>query len=167
MQEENVQMSEEKMELLKHILSLQNEDMNYHRDFQYKIFTWSSNMLGVLIGALLITQSNTPVVWEAYGIWGRIVASATVIIVTLFSLRWQTRHRQWHQEQRDVMTTIYKLLHCYDKGYFDPAGELTIFPERWLNEKKDRTLSVRWKAINYISATLLLGLFAIFMIWLP
>jgi len=102
---------------LKHIEQSQRYDLRYHRDFQYKIFTWASNILLVLIGALLITKPTENVVWSLYGIFGRFTASLTVVAIVVFSVKWQNRHRKWHQEHREVISKIDLLLHCYEKGY--------------------------------------------------
>ncbi len=51
--ENDFQLSEEKIDLLKHIEQIQRDNFKYHRDFQNKIFIWSSNILLIVIGALL------------------------------------------------------------------------------------------------------------------
>ncbi|MEE4356616.1 MAG: hypothetical protein V2I97_09105 [Desulfococcaceae bacterium] len=95
------------------------------------------------------------------------IASFTVVSIVIFSVKWQTRHRIWHQEHLDVIQKIDKLFHCHEKGWFDPLGEIRIFPERWVSSvKKDRSSFKRLTSINYVSATAILGLLAFAMIWI-
>jgi hypothetical protein len=164
---ETVQLSEEKVDLLKHIELTQRDDLKYHRDFQYKIFVWSGNILLILIGALLITKPTENIVWTIYGFLGRLTASLTVIAIVIFSVKWQNRHRKWHQENRQVISKIDILLHCYEKGYFASSEEISLFPERWndSSEMEDISIFKRIRNVNYISATMFLGLLAVVMIW--
>jgi len=163
---ENYQLSEEKIDLLKHIAKIQSDDLKYHRDFQHKIFVWSSNILLIIIGSLLISKQSQSIIWITYGFLGRLIATFTVFVIVIFSIKWQTRHRIWHEEHREVINKIDNLFHCYEKGYFDPVGEIRIFPERWVNSvKKDRSVIKRLTSINYGSATAILGLLVFAMIW--
>jgi hypothetical protein len=169
MRESQAQNVEDKIDLLKHMELIQRDELNQRRELEYKVFAWSSNILLALIGALLITKQSEGVVWLSYGIWGRVVASITIASLVVFSMQWQNKNRKWHQENGSVIQRIDCLLHYYDKGYFDPTGEVTIFPENWRTGYTSTNLKIveRLRSVNYISATALLGLLALIMIWIP
>jgi len=159
----------DKIDLLKHMEKIQRDELNYRRDREHKIFTWSSNILLILIGALLITKPSESVVWLAYGFWGKVVTSVVVILLVVFSMQWQSRNRRWHAENGGVIQRIDYLLHYYEDGYFDPVGEITIFPGNWWTDYHTGDIRIikRLWSVNYVSATAVLGLLALAMIWVP
>lgn len=162
---------ENKVDLLKFIYQDQRGEMEYRREREYRIFVWSSGLLTALIGALLITKQSDVVVWQSYSAWGNVVASAAVILISAFSSLWHHRNRRFRGQNAKVIARISRLLHCYDTGYFDKSGT-ALFPPEWSqfgknkNKSKFRRLLNYISAINYTSATLLLGALALMMIWL-
>ncbi len=54
------------------------------------------------------------------------------------------------------------------KAIFAPSEEKALFPESWNDsaEKEDISLLKRLRNVNYISATIFLGLLAVVMIWI-
>ena len=169
MQEIPDSIAEDKTDLLKHMEIIQRSELNYRREREYKIFIWSSNILLALIGVLLVTKPSESVVWLPYGLWGKIITSVIVMLLVIFSVKWQNRNRKWHTENGHVIQKIDSLLHYYERGYFDPTGEEAIFPENWWTDypTEDLRLVKRLRSVNYVSATAILGLLAIIMIWVP
>jgi ABC-type transport system involved in Fe-S cluster assembly fused permease/ATPase subunit len=161
--------TEDKVDLLKHMELIQRAELNQRREREYKIFTWSSNILLALIGALLIARQSQGIVWLQYGFWGKVTASITVVLLVIFSVQWQNKNRRWHIENGGTIQRIDYLLHYYEKGHFDPEGEVTIFLERWREgySMEDLRIVKRLTSVNYVSATAILGFLAIVMIWVP
>jgi hypothetical protein len=156
-----------KIDILKHVKENQCGEVQYRREREYRIFTWSSNILLALIGALLITRQPEGVVWKAYGGWGNVVASAAVVLVVAYSTAWQLRNNKFRGQNAQVISRVDKTLHCFEVGYFDPEGG-ALYPDEWLDYgEKQPTLLSRLFGVNYVSATFLLGILALIMIWVP
>ena len=157
--------SENRLDLLKHLHKRALNEINSLRKRQDRIFVWSSSVFMALIGVLLIVEPSKSPVWSSQGIWGKLVASIAVIAFVVFSTSWQQRNRQWHGENAKVATRIEHLLHCFEEGYF-ARSETSLFPERWKKRgERDLGLTKRIFAVNYVSATILLGVLALAMIW--
>ena len=162
---------ETKMDVLKFIHQDQRSEMQYRREREYRIFTWSGSILSALIGALLITK-QTDIIWKSYGLWGNLVASIAVLLIVIYSTLWHFRNERFRGQNAQVVSRIDKLLHCFDKGYFT-SDDTALFPDEWGDYGKSGTSSAfrrmrnRLFAANYISATILLGILAVIMIWLP
>jgi len=168
-QEESL--TETKLDILKFIHQEQRGEIEYRREREYRVFTWSSTILSALIGALLITK-QTDLVWKTYGLWGNAVASLTVLLIVFYTTSWLMRNERFRGQNAQVISRIDHLLHCFDKGYFT-SDDTALFPASWggwgdsaQQPARRRTLR-RLFAANYISATVLLGLLAVIMIWLP
>jgi len=165
-------LTENKMDILKFVFQDQRKEMEYRREREYRIFAWSSSIFTALIGALLITRQTGSVIWQTYGIWGNLVASIAVILITVYSGLWQTRNSRFRGQNAQVISRINKLLHCFEKGYFDNSGE-ALFPDEWTGYGKSKSKSsfskflARVFAVNYTSATVVLGVLALIMLWLP
>lgn len=156
-----------KIDILKFTHQDQRGEMEYRRQREYRIFTWSSNILLALIGALLITKQPDTLVWKSYGGWGNVVASAAVVLIVAYSTVWQLRNTRLRGQNAQVIGRIDAILHCFEEGYFDSEGA-ALFPHHWGNYGRKRpTLRSRIFAANYVSATFLLGVLALIMIWVP
>lgn len=155
-----------KIDILKFIYQDQRGEMEYRRERVYRIFTWSSNILLALIGALLITKQTDTLVWESYGGWGNMVASAAVVLVVVYSSMWQFRNSRLRGRNAQVISRINVLLHCFDKGYFGPE-DAALYPDQWRDYGRGLTVRRRVFGVNYFSAVLLLGILALIMIWVP
>ena len=158
---------EQRIDLLKHMELIQRQAAENRDEREFRIFSWTSNILLLLIGALLIAKPSEYVVWWEYGIWGRLVASIAVAFLVVFSMQWQNRNRKWRQENGRAIQRIDRLLHYYDSEYFDPAGEISVLPKEWETEYLDKDLRIvrRLASTTYPSATAILGLLAVVMIW--
>lgn len=168
----NTALKENKIDILKFVFQDQRSEIQYRREREYRIFTWSSSILSALIGALLITRQTGSIIWQPYGVWGNLVASAAVALITIYSALWHSRNNRFRGLNAQVISRINKLLHCFENGYFDNSGA-ALFPEEWADYGKGsstspfRKIARRLFAVNYTSATVLLGILALIMIWLP
>jgi hypothetical protein len=157
-----------KLDLLKHLHVKAREEINYHRERQDKVFKWSSNILLLVIGTLLVVDSTKSFLWSQQGIVGKVIASITILIVVVFSIQWQQRNRKWQEESVEVLERIETLLHCFDKGYYGTPDDIALYPERWAEPRdlhKRLSLTERIFRVNYVSAIALLGILAIAMVW--
>ena len=164
--------TETRIDLLKFIFQDQRHEIAYRRERGYRIFTWSSSILSALIGALLITKQSGVVIWDAYGVWGNAVASFAVILITVYSMLWHSRNNTFRGQNAQVLSKISRLFHCFDQGYFDDSDS-ALFPVEWAKYGRSgdpssfRRLLRKLFGVNYSSATALLGILALIMIWLP
>jgi hypothetical protein len=162
---------ETKLDILKFIHQDQRSEIQYRREREYRIFTWSSSLLSALIGALLITK-QIDIIWRSYGIWGNSVASAAVLLIVIYSVQWHSRNSRFRGQNAQVISHIDILLHCHDKGYFT-SDDTALFPDEWgdygrsMKSSAVRRIRSRLLAANYTSATVMLGALAVIMIWLP
>ena len=157
----------DRLNLLIHLHDKTRQEVDFLRDRQDKIFSWSSGILMALIGALLIVEPSKDPVWSSQ-FESKLVVSIAVFAFVAFSIVWQQRTRRWQGENGQVILKIERLMHCYDKGYFDSSGEVVLFPTRWNKppEEEIPKFAKRAFAANYVSATILFGVLAIAMIWL-
>lgn len=153
---------------LKYFHQRAQDEIDFLRESQNKIFTWSSNILLLIIGALLVIDSSKSLAWTAQGVFGKIIASGAVVVLSAFSMIWQQRLRHWQEESIEVRYELQKLLHCYDKGYFGTDEDVAIYPDRWAVRRDYHKRIGFWKRlirVNYVSATFMLSMLAIAMIW--
>lgn len=157
----------EKLNLLIHLHSQIKEEVNFLRDRQDKIFSWTSGILMALIGALLIVEPSKDPVWTSQ-LESKLAVSMALFVFIAFSVIWQQRTRRWQGENGQVILKMEQIMHCYDKGYFDPIGGTVLFPARWDKppEAEIPKFIKRVFAANYVSATILIGALAIAMVWL-
>jgi hypothetical protein len=157
-----------KYDLLKHLHLVIRDELSDLRSRQIRIFTWSSYILLFVLGGLLIIDPSKFPVWAHHGIFGKYIASATLLVVIIFSISWQQRTRKFQEEVFETHNRIEHLLHCFEKGYFETLND-SLYPERWGAPKDFRKRVSFWRRIfgvNYVSATVLLGILAIAMVWL-
>ena len=168
MQEPETNATKDKIDLLKHMELIQRQEARVYDERQYNIFKWSSSILLAVMGALLIIEPSESVVWGSYGLTGKVIASLVILLFVGFSIQWQIRNRKQYAENGAVVQRIDELLHFYEKGFFDPDGEVAIFPERWKHSptRGEINLVNRLKSLNYASATAILGLMTLVVIWI-
>lgn len=157
-----------KLDLLKHLHLVIRDELSDLRNRQIRIFTWSSYILLFVLGALLLIDPSKIPVWANHGIVGKAVASVTLFVVVVFSIIWQQRTRRFQEEVFETHSRIEYLLHCFEKGYFEHLDD-SLYPERWGAPKDFRKRVSFWRRLfgaNYVSATFLLGILAIVMVWL-
>ena len=161
------EISSEKMDVLKFLYQDRISEVKFLREREEKIFAWSSNIFMALIGALLIIEPSKTPIW-VFTVQSKFIASLAIVFLIFFSVQWQQRTRRWHNENGLAIQEIQRLLNCYEKGYFDPLNkDFVLFPLRWINSegKKPRTFLQRIFAANFVSATVILGLLAVAMVW--
>jgi ABC-type transport system involved in Fe-S cluster assembly fused permease/ATPase subunit len=148
---------------------VQRQEIRYRDERQHNIFTWSSSILIAVMGALIATKQSEVIIWGAYGLTGKIMASLIIAFLVFFSVQWQIRNRKYIADNDAVIQKIDYLLHYYDKGYFDPQNTESLFPEKWFQQyptpKEKLNFWGRLKSLNYTSATFILGALTLLMIW--
>ena len=156
----------ERLNLLIHFHNQIKAEVDFLRERQDKIFSWTSGILMAFIGALLIVEPSKAPVWASQ-VGGKLIVSAAIFVFAAFSVIWQQRVRRIHGENGQVILKIEKLLHCYNEGYFGSEVNESLFHPRWNKPPEAEMPSFMKRAFvaNYISATLLLGALAIAMIW--
>jgi hypothetical protein len=157
----------DKIDILKFFRSAQHNELMYRRERAYKIFTWSSNILLALIGALLITKQSESPFFAVYGIWGKVIVSGAVLTIVAYTIYWQTENRRWHKQNSRIMARIDNIFRLYDENYYTSGDNSTILPKE-LKGWGSETVNLRTQlfSTNYASATALIGVLAILMIWL-
>ena len=106
------------IDLLWFFYSQSRDEIRFLRERQDKIFTWSSNVLILIIGVLLVIDPTRVIIWSNLGVLGQIIASISIFLIVIFSVRWQQRNRSWQEENKEVVNRIAVLLHCFDKSFF-------------------------------------------------
>jgi hypothetical protein len=158
----------EKHELLMHLHIRARDEIDFLRKRQDKIFQWSSSVLLLVIGALLVVDSTDLIIWVNLGTIGKMIASAAILILVVFAVWWQQRNREWQEESIEVMEKIERLFYCFEEGYYGTPDDIALYPERWANPR-DPDKRLEWRKrifrVNYLSASVLLGVLAIVMVW--
>lgn len=158
----------QQFKVLIHLHKKARGEIDFLRMRQDSVFQWSSSLLLLVIGALLVIDSTELTIWSGLGVIGQVIASLALLIIVLFSVRWQQRNRQWQEESVEVMERIEALFRCYEKGYYSKEDDAALFPERWA-DPRDPNKRLGWRRlfrVNYVSAVVLLGALAIAMVWL-
>lgn len=157
----------EKRDLLKFFYERSKDEIGFLRERQDRIFTWASTVISLFITALILTDSAEPPVWQTLGCWGKGIATAFIVLISLFSARWQLRNREWQEENKAVVNYIATLLQAFEPGAFGQDAR-RLFPERWQLSRKEKHPK-GWRSLvelNNISLIYLLGALAVALIWL-
>ena len=165
-----------KIDILKHVQSMQMEEVRGRRSREYQIFSWTSGLLVALIGALLVFPSAPETIWSAYGFMGRLLASLGIVIFAVHSVNWQLRNRQAGQENAKVVVHINGLFHLFEKHYYDADSGEPILPLSWQDWGNSALVTGKSSfghilfaglfGANFMSPTVLLAVVAVIMIWL-
>lgn len=160
----------DKMDILKHIHTVQRDEVKFRRDREYQVFAWTNSIFVALIGVLLLSQPSQGVIWGSYGINGKIIASIAVLVLVVYSSNWQYRNLRIQDKSAKIIVKINRLFHLFEKGFFDSTSNDALYPDEWVDwgtpsKKITKKLSRLLFSANYISTTMLLGILAIVMIW--
>jgi hypothetical protein len=160
-----VTMEPKELDVLKHLHTPQFGELHYRRTREFQIFTWSATILLAITGALLVKAQGSSTFLAGRGVIWRFLASAVVLGLTLFSVKWQLEQRKWTAELQSVLATIATKLRCFDAEAFD--GPEPLYPDKWKKwGTRYVTLRKQLTRPSKISATLLLGIMAFTSIWL-
>jgi hypothetical protein len=158
-----------KLDVLKHLHLVIRDEIKHMRDRQDKIFTWTSYILLLVIGTLLVIDQSKMPLWANQGILGKIIASAAILFIVVFSVGWLQQNRNNQEDASATQQKIEELLHCFDEVYFGLKSGDMLYPKDWEKQSAHhRSMSFLKRVIqtNYVSATLFLGLLAILMVWI-
>ena len=111
-----VELSPDNEKLLMHLHERALKEVDFLRERQDRIFAWSSGVLMVLIGALLVIDVDTIPIWQPAAVCGKVIASLAVLVFSGVCIKWQQRNRDWHRENREVATDIADIFRCFEKA---------------------------------------------------
>lgn len=162
-------LTDQELEILLHMHKSQFDEANFRRMREIKIFLWSGSLFVAIIGILVAVDNSKDVLWDSFGIIGKIVVSVTIAVFCIFSIIWQNRERKFENEHKRVIAKINKCLFVFEKGCFGLDQEDTLYPneKRWKywGDAKIKRIK-RFFRGNFITATWVLALLAISMVWL-
>jgi hypothetical protein len=99
-------MEQNELDILRHLHTLQTMELNYRRNREFQIFTWSATILIAIIGALLIRAQGSSTLFTNHGAYWKIVAGLVVTGLTFFSAKWQLEQRKFSAELQRVLASI-------------------------------------------------------------
>lgn len=161
--------TDQELEILLHLHKIQYEEANFRRARELKVFFWSSSIFLAITGILVVVDKTKSVLWESLGECGKLVATATILFLAIFSIIWQNRERRFENEQKRIIAKINKQLSVFEKGCFGLENEETLYPneDRWINWGNAELQSIkRYFRGNLVTATWVLAVLAIVMVWL-
>jgi hypothetical protein len=131
----------------------QRNQLAFRRSRENEVFSWTASvLLAFLAGALLVKSSDRPALLQTSE--GVLLASFALGVVTLFSVVWQLKQRQFMAEHQKMLVIIQDALGCFS----GPAN----FPAEWKRwGMKNVTLRERLFHPSKVAATVLLGTMAI------
>jgi hypothetical protein len=154
-----------KQEIFLHFNTVYWNQLNYHREKEYRIFVWTSGVLVAVLAGLLITKKGEIPAYLYYGVIGRVAASVGVIAWMFSSLWLQKRERRYGNNYVAVLLGITDRLKGFEIGVFESDGGYSVLPVSWKEWEKQRPQSVRMIS-SYMPITLLLTGGALLLIWL-
>ena len=156
-------MAPDNFELLRYLHEEQRDQLNYRRSREFQIFTWSAALLLAAIGILIVKEPDKDIV-ILKGFYARLLGSAVILGVGIFSAVWQNFQRQRAAEHQRVLVRLAEELGCFDK--ISPEGE-PLYPLRWKSwGTRYTTFLEQLGRPSKVSATLALALIAFLSLWL-
>jgi hypothetical protein len=157
----------DKLDVLKHLHLVICDEIAHMRERQDKIFTWTSSILLLIIGASLVLDQSKVPVWANQGILGGAFASATIVLIVVFSTSWQQKYRHNQDHADFTQQKIEKQLGCFEIGGYGLEPGKMLYPDDWENKSGEPHDTKMKRAFqpNYVTATILLGVLAIALIW--
>jgi hypothetical protein len=157
--------SNENLEILKLAYHDQRSELDYRRMREQQIFASCAFVLLAIIGAVLLPPEPERSFIATHGPLGRGIATALVLLVSLFSVLWQ------RTEVKAACGNQQALVHILDRlGFFDRDGvvpALSVFPTAWKTwGTRRQSLRGQILKINKLTATVFLGLLALLSVWL-
>lgn len=158
---------EKKIEILIHLQKIQFEEVMARRKREFNTFVWTVTLFVFFIAVLAVSDKSKEIVWKSYGNMGKAVVSAILLLVVLFSITWQNRERKFLNGNQKVIARINKALHAFESNLFIPDEADPILPVEWQDWGSTKISAFRrLLKPNYITATWLLGVLSIVMVWL-
>ena len=161
--------TDREIDILLHLHKIQYDEANFRRARELKVFFWSSSIFLAITGILVVVDKSKTVLWESFGCGGKIVATATILFLTIFSIAWQNRERKFENEQKRIIAKINKQLSLFEEGCYGLDKEETLYPkeDRWINWGNAELQTMkRYFRGNLVTATWVLAALAIVMVWL-
>lgn len=160
--------TDHELEILLHLHQIQYAEANFRRARELKVFFWSSSIFLALAGILVVVDKTKNTLWDSFGCNGKIVATATILFIAIFSIAWQNRERKFENEQKRIIAKINKQLGVFNQGAYGLDEGETLYPkeDRWINWGAAELYTMRRYARgNLVTATWVLAVLAISMVW--
>lgn len=141
-------------QLLLHMYEDQRSQLAFRRSRENEIFIWTASVLLAFVGgALLVSRDDRSALLQS--IWGILLASLALVIITAFSVSWQLKQRRYMAEHQKMLVRIQRELGC-----FSPAA--VSFPPDWQKWGHRHTkFNERLWSPSKIGATVVIGALAV------
>jgi hypothetical protein len=145
---------------LKLLYDEQRKELEYRRNREYQIFTWSATVLLALIGGSLVSRSKDSVL-SAIGPVGVYLAVAAVLAFTIYVLVWLLHQRRLMRAHQRVLAQI-----ALKRGWFDEVSNdaRPLLPRAW--KELGNADNGKVGGLGKMAITLFLGIVASVMVWL-
>lgn len=114
-------------ELVKYLHEEQRDQLNYRRSREFQIFTWSATLLLAVVGLLVVKEADKDIL-ITQGFGGRLLGSAVILGVGIYSSIWQSFQRKRAAEHQRILVRLAERLGCFERSRSD--GE-SLYPYRW------------------------------------
>ena len=113
-------------DILKLVHDTHRNEIKFHRDVMNKLFQWTSSVYLAIGGGIIAIGHDR---WAAYGIYGKIFVSVSVLLIGFFFVRQSLHCVDAINSNARVIVKTDTLLHLFDQDYFE-SGE-SIYPYSW------------------------------------
>lgn len=152
--------SEHSEELLKFACHDQRVELEYRRNREHQIFGWTASILLAIIAALFIKSPATEKLFQTQNIFWRLLISAIIAGLTIYSISWQHYHNTKASEHKRVLASLWDKLKFFD-------GDSQILLSKWKDwGKKNLSIIDQLRFRSRISATAFLGIVGLMAIWI-
>ncbi len=161
--------AERELDILLHLHQIQYAEANFRRARELKVFFWSSSLFLAVTGILVVVDNTRTVAWESFGYSGKLIVTATLLFIAIFSIAWQNRERRFENEQKRLIAKINKQLGVFNEGVFGLDEGESLYPKenRWVNwGAADLHTMRRYARGNLVTATWILAALANAMVWI-
>ena len=115
-------------DLLKSLYEDQRKELEYRRNREYQVFTWSATVFLALIGAALVSRTRQGALAHINES-GAIIGCLSIILFTAYILLWLLHQRRCMRAHQRVLAQI-----ALKRGWFFEAiadGSRPILPQEW------------------------------------
>ena len=139
----------------------QRKELEYRRNREYQIFTWSATILLALIGGSLISRSKDSVL-SNIGPIGSALAVLVILAFTVYVLFWLLHQRRCVRAHQRVLAQI-----ALKRGWFlemTDDGRRPILPDAW--KELGNADNGKVGGLGKMAITAALGFVAMVVVWL-
>ncbi|WP_150109408.1 hypothetical protein [Syntrophobacter fumaroxidans] len=152
--------SEHNEELLKFTYNYQKSELEYRRNREHQIFSWTASILLAIIAALFFKSPSTEILFKTQNIAWRLLFSIVVIGLTIYSIGWQHYHNTKAASHKKLIISIIDKLKLFD-------GNSPILSSKWRSWGTEYVgFRGQHKYPSKMSATAFLGIVGLLAIWI-